>query len=280
LILEGEELEMKAFKKIVAWAAAIVSVIGVLVVVAGLVGSWVLYSQLTATTVKLLTAGENIVLATSEGVNRIDARLDVSQQRINTVDEKVIALGQELADTSLLVTAIDKTIGDELYPILESVSDTAVTIRETAASIDNAIQAINDIPFVSLEGIFPDTRIFAAIADSITAIETTVAETRMEVQARREDRAGALVDIVIGKSDELRGLVTGAQSTLGDADARLAESSANLAELKISLPRTFMMITLALNLVLLLVAIAFVSLFFHGLSYIKNTEQSLKELLL
>lgn len=273
-------MEMKTFKKIVAWAAAILSVIGVLVVVAGLVGSWVLYSQLTATTVKLLTAGENIVLATSEGVNRIDARLDVSQQRINTVDEKVIALGQELADTSLLVTAIDKTIGDELYPILESVSDTAVTIRETAASIDNAIQAINDIPFVSLDGIFPDTSIFAAIADSITAIETSVDETRMELQARREDRAGALVGVVTGKTGEWRDLVTAAQNTLGDADARLAESSANLAELKISLPRTFMMITLALNLVLLLVAIAFASLFFHGLSYIKNAEQSLNELLL
>jgi hypothetical protein len=271
---------MKTFKKVVAWIAAIVSIIGVLVVVAGLFGSWVVYSQVTAVTLNLLTAGENIVMTTSNGVNRIDERLDVSQQRIDTVDEKVIALGAELADTSLLVAAIDKTIGDELYPILEAVGDTAVTIRETSASINNAIQAINDIPFISLDGIFPDTNIFADIADGITAIETSIDETRVEVQERREERAEGLVDIVTAKTDEWRGQVTGVQNTLGEADARLAESSANLAELKISLPRTFMMITLALNLVLLMIGIAFVSLFFHGISYIKNSEQSMKELLL
>jgi hypothetical protein len=271
---------MKTFKKIVAWIAAIVSVIGVLVVVAGLFGSWVLYSQVTTVTLNLLTAGENIVMTTSDGVNRIDDRLDVSQQRIDSVDAKVIALGAELAETSLLVTAIDKTIGDELYPILEAIGDTAATIRETATSMDKAIQAINDIPFVSLDGIFPDTNLFVEIAESIPAIETSIDETRVEVQERREDQAEGLVDMVTGKTDEWRGQVTGVQNTLGEADSRLAQSSANLAELKISLPRTFMMITLALNLVLLLIGIAFVSLLFHGISYIKNSEQSLKELLL
>ena len=53
--------------------------------------------------------------------------------------------------------------------------------------------------------------------------------------------------------------------------ALLAQSSSNLAELKISLPRTFMLITLALNLVLLLIGIAFLSLLFHGRAVVGPT---------
>jgi len=271
---------MKTFKKIVAWIAAIVSVIGVVVVVVGIFGSWVVYSNVSAATLSLLTAGENIVMSASDGVNRIDDRLDVSQQRIDNVDAKVISLGDELTDTSLLGTAIANTIGDDLKPIIEAVADTAATVRGTAVAIDEAIQAINAIPFVSLDGIFPDTNVFVEIADGITAIETSIEETRVDVQERREEKVEDVVATVTGKTDEWRGKVTGVQDVLGDADARLGESSANLAELKVSLPRTFMMITLGLNLVLLLVGIAFLSLFFHGFSYIKNSEQSMKELLL
>jgi hypothetical protein len=271
---------MKTSKKIVAWVAAIVSIIGMVIAVAGIFGSWVLYSNVTNVTLSLLTAGDNVVMAASNGVNRLDERLDVSQQRIDTVDDKVISLGEELEDTSLLGTAIANTIGDDLIPILEAVGDTAAMIRDTATAVDDAIQAINDIPFVSLDGIFAEANIFAEIADSITAIETSIEETQKEVQERREDRIEDMVDRVTGKTDEWRGKVTGVQNKLGEADAALADSSDNLAALKISLPRTFMLITIAVNLLFLLIGIAFLSLFFHGFSYIRNPEQSLNELLL
>ena len=172
------------------------------------------------------------------------------------------------------------TIGDDLFPILEAVGDTAAMIRDTATAIDDAIQAINNIPFVSLEKVSAEATIFAEIADSITAIETSIEETQKEVQDRREERVEDMVDRVTGRTDEWRGKVTGVQNTLGDADAALEESSNNLAALKISLPRTFMLITIAINLVFLLIGIAFLSLFFHGFSYIRNSDQSLNELLL
>ena len=271
---------MKIFKKIVAWTAVIVSVIGVLVVIAGLFGSWVVNSKATTLTLSLLTAGENVVMATSNGLNRLDGRLDVSQQRIDSVDQKVISLGNELADTSLLGTAIAKTIGDELIPILESIGDSAAMIRDTATAIDDAFHAVDEIPFITMKRIVPGSNIFTDIADSITDLETSIADTQNEVQERREERAEGLVSTVTGKTDEWRGKVTDVQNRLGEADGSLAESSANLAELKISLPRMFIMITLAIDLVLLVIGIAFVSLFLHGLSYIKNSDQSMKELLL
>ena len=55
-------------------------------------------------------------------------------------------------------------------------------------------------------------------------------------------------------------------------------SSERLAERKVSLPRTFTMITIAVNLVLLLIALAFVSLLLHAWTFTKNPDQSLRDL--
>jgi hypothetical protein len=270
---------MQTFKKIVAWIVVILAVIGIVVMIAGMAGSWVINNRLTTVTLNLLTAGQNAVTAVSNSVDRVDARLDVTHERIDSVDDRVINAGEELKETSLVVTLIDNLIGDEIRPILQSISDTANTIRDTAAAIDGVIQAVEDVPFVSLERIDPGDNIFTQIADDITAIETAIDETQAEVQANREGRIEDVVGAVTDKTDEWRGRVNNAQSTLAEANNSLDETYANLDELKISLPRTFLMITIFVNLLFLFVIIAFVSLMFHAISYIRNPEQSLGELL-
>jgi hypothetical protein len=271
---------MRTFKRIVAWIVVIIAIIGILVAVVGLAGSWVVNNRVTTVTLNLLTAGQNAVTATSDGVNRIDQRLDVTHERINTVDDRVITAGEELTETSLVVTLIDNLIGDEIRPIIEAVSDTVDTIRDTATAIDEVIQAVENIPFVSLEKIDPGANIFTQIADDITAIETAIDEAQADVQAKREGKIEDVVDSVTSRTDEWRTSVNDVQGGLAEVDSRLDASMANLDELKISLPRTFLMITLGLNLVFIIISIAFLSLLFHAVSYLRDSDQSLKELLL
>jgi chromosome segregation ATPase len=270
---------MKTFKRIVAWIVVIIAIVGILVALGGLAGSWVVNNRVTTVTLSLLTAGQNAITATSNGVNRIDQRLDVTHERINKFDDRVMAAGDELTETSLVVTLIDNLIGDEIRPIVAAVSDTANTIRETATAIDEVIQAVDNIPFVSLERIDAGANIFTQIADDISAIETAIDETQAEVQAKREGKIEDVVDTVTGKTDEWRTSVNNAQGRLAEADSRLDNSTANLDDLKISLPRTFLMITLAVNLLFIIMGIAFLSLMFHAISYIKDSDQTLSELL-
>ena len=69
---------MRTFRIIVAWILTILAVVGVIVVLAGLVGSWIVRNRVTDVTVELLTVGETAVTMTSDGVNRVDDRLDES----------------------------------------------------------------------------------------------------------------------------------------------------------------------------------------------------------
>ncbi len=271
---------MKTFKRIVAWIVVIVAIVGILAAIGGMAGSWVVNNRVTSITLNLLTAGQNAIAATSNSVNRIDQRLDVTHERINKIDDRVITAGDELTETSLVVTLVDNLIGDEIRPIIEAVSDTADTIRETATAIDEVIQAVDNIPFVSLDRIDAGANIFTQIADDITAIETAIDETQAEVQAKREGKIEDVVNTVTGRTDEWRGRVNDVQGRLAEADSRLDTSTANLDDLKISLPRTFLMITLAVNLLFIIMGIAFLSLMFHAVAYLRDSDQTLKELLL
>jgi archaellum component FlaC len=270
---------MKTFKKIVAWIVVIIAIIGILVAVAGIAGSWAINSKVTTVTLSLLTAGQNGVTAVNDGVNRIDERLDVTHERINKVDARVMNAGDELKETSLVVNLIDNLIGDEIKPIIEAVSDTANTIRDTATALDEVIQSVDEIPFVSLDKINPGDNIFSQIADDISAIETAIDETQADIQAKREGKIEDVVDTFTGRTDEWRTSLNDAQGRLAEADGKLDSTYSNLDELKISLPRTFLMITIAVNLLFIIMGIAFLSLMFHAISFIKNSDQTLSELL-
>lgn len=74
--------------------------------------------------------------------------------------------------------------------------------------------------------------------------------------------------------------MTDIQSSLAEADGELATSSQELAGFKESLPRTYTWITIGITLLLLFTAVAFASLFFHCLAYIRNSDQELRTLLL
>lgn len=270
---------METFKKIVAWIILVVAILGILVAIVGIAGSWVVNGRLTSVTVNMLSAGQQAITTVNNSVIRVDERLDITQERINRVDSRVIQAGQELEETSLVVTLIDNLIGDEIRPIISSVSDTANTIKETAEAIDEVLQAVDNIPLVSLERITPGDNPFTQIVDEITAIDTAIENTRNELRTKREDRIEEVVDTALSRTDEWRGRVTNAQESLGEAQDRLDTANNNLGDLKIRLPRLYLTITLFVNLLFVFMGLAFASMLFHAVSYIKNPDQTLKEVL-
>ena len=264
---------METFKRVLAVIVLILAVIGVLVMLAGVVGSWVVRNKVTAVTLNLLTVGETAVTATSGSLNRIDDRLDVSQARIDTLEMNVAEAGEGLKETSVVMTVISNTIGTELAPALGQAKETAVTIKDTTFALDEAITTANELPFINLDGFVPT--LIGDIADGIIAAEERVTELQQEVRDRRENRVGEGVDFVTGYTTDLSNRIGNLQNKVNEADDRLGETSASLAVLKISLPRTFTLITLAVNFVLLFMALAFASLIIHAWTFIKNPAQDL-----
>lgn len=267
---------MKTFKRVVAWIVVVLSVLGILVMLGGLVGSWVVRNKVTEVTVNLLTVAETAVAAADGAVNRIDDRLDVSQDRIHTLETNITNVGEDLEENSLVGEAISSNISDELALSVTEARATAVTIVDTVFALNKAIETVNELPFINLDGFVAE--LVRDAADGLVELDTTVTTFRTNVQNRREERINESVDFFTGLTTEMSTGVAEIQSGLNEISQGFNDTSARLAERKVSLPRTFTMITIAVNLLLLLMGLAFVSLLLHAWSFTKNPDQSWHDL--
>jgi len=267
---------MRTFKLIVAWILTILAVIGVVAVLAGFVGSWIVRNKVTDVTVELLTVGETAVAATSEGVTRVDDRLGESANKVADVESAIYDAGEILKDNSVIGHVISQTIGAELAPALNTARDTVTTIAQLTFALNDAIDAANEIPFVNLDGTVPT--LIQDASEGIIQLNDDVTELKTDLVQRREGKIEGGVDKVAGLTTGIAIGIQEVQGNLQTFNTELATISDELAALKISLPRTFTMITIAVNLILLLIGIAFVSLIFHGISFIKNPDQTFNDL--
>jgi hypothetical protein len=268
---------MRTFKLVMAWILTVLAVLGLVLVVVGFVGSWNVRNRVTTATVALLTAGETAVSVGSDGVTRVDERLGESAGRVMAVESAVVGAGEVLKDNSLIGTAISVTIGEQLAPALNTAKETAVTIAGLTFAINDTINAINDIPFVNLDG--PGVTLMQEAADGIVQLNDDVATLKNELVERREGRIEGGVDTLTTYTTVMTQGIQDVQSNLQAFNAELAALSAEMAALKVSLPRTFTLITIGVNLLLLLIAIALVSLLLHGISFIKNPDQTFNDMI-
>lgn len=268
---------MKTVKLIIAWILMILAVVGVVAVLAGLVGSWIVRNEVTDVTLNLLTVGETAVTATRDSVNKVEDRLEQSAARVMTVEDKVVGAGDVLKDNSILIALINETVGEELSPALTTAKETAVTIATLTFALSDAVAAANNVPFINLDG--PAVTLIQDAAAGIVEVHDDMTAMRTALIERREGRIEGGVDVITDYTSSITSGIQKVQQNLQAFDAELSTLSADLGALKISLPRIYTLITIGVDLILLLIGIAFISLILHSLSFIRNPEQTLGSLL-
>ncbi len=267
---------MRTFKLVVAWILVALSVLGIIAVLIGLVASWQIRNRATEATVNLLTAGETAVTTLSNGIGRIDDRLAVTQQNIQTLENNITTTGADVTENSLVGQAISAQISEETAASVAEARATVTAITDAVSTLNAAINAANAIPFVQLDGFIPE--LVGDIATGIAELEQSVTTFRTGVQQRREDRIADTVVYFTGITAEMSDRVGRVQSRLETAEARLDTTTDRLESAKVRLPRIYTTITIAANVALLLIGVAFGSLLLHGWVLAKNPDLTLKEL--
>lgn len=267
---------MRTFKKATAWILFALSVLGLVAVVAGLVGSWMVRNRVTEITLNLLTVGETVVTTTNDSLNRVDDRLEVSQQNIESIEGDIVSAGENLTENSLVGAVIRSNISEETSAAISEATATAVTIADTIHVLDEAVNTANQLPFVTLDGFVPTT--ISDVADGLVELQTKMTTFRTGVQERREAQISTSVGFLTDITTDITEGIDEVQAGMAVVDNDLAENAAKLAEAKVELPKRYTRITLAVNVALLLIAVAFGSLLVQSWAIAHNPDVTLKQL--
>jgi hypothetical protein len=224
---------METFKRVLAVAIMVISVLMLVLSLAGIAGTWIVRAELASRLVKVAAGAELRVAAIKGGLDRIDTSLGLARAVVSGVEQDVQAFGADVEQNRPLLTAISDRLGVELEPLFDGVREIVTTIGETVDAVNAAIEAINAIPFVSVPA--PALETANKLSEDVETLGTQVRELRASIEAKRSEIIQGTVAIVttpaaqIGDTlGELQATVSGYGQEVGVVQERLARFQASI----------------------------------------------------
>lgn len=207
------------FKRILLYSAMVISVIFLLLGLAGIIGVWAINTPATETILAILEPIDLALQRMELASQRTGAALSETSAALEDADQRVQQIGETVAETSLIREAISRIVDDDIKASVNETRENIRALYDTLGAIEEAIQAFNAIPFVGLE--LPGSEEIAAVRTGMEEIATSTAELSDEIQQRREERAENLVERLSTPINRLNMRVEEMQAKMADTEARL-----------------------------------------------------------
>jgi len=261
---------MKLLKRVLAVAVMVLSVLMVVLFVAGIVGTWVANKAVTDAAVQVLTGVDTVLGRTEQALTRLDTAVGNARDRVDTFDENVAAAGESFAEKPVILAAISERLDLGIGPAVEEVAGTVQTIRETALAAQNVVQALDALPFISIGGSVAEEGRLQRLSDGVTSLTQGVEEIRGGL---REAKAGAstAVALVLGRGTaRLDAGLEDIETSVSGYEAQVSALRMQVSELKSTLAFGLDVASVVISLALLWLILAQVVTFVFGLSLYKG----------
>jgi hypothetical protein len=190
---------MKLLKRVLAVVLMLMSVLWGLLSIGAIVGTWSLSNSLTDGLVTVLSGADRILGTTENALSRLENRVGAAREEVTSFEEAVVSSAEEFAEKPVVVTALAERLDLGIGPAVSDLRDTVQEVRETLIAIQNAIQAVNALPFVSLGEDLPRGEKLTALSEGITALDEGVQAMRDGVREAKSEAAAEVV-LRVGKA--------------------------------------------------------------------------------
>jgi DNA repair exonuclease SbcCD ATPase subunit len=207
------------FQRILLYAAMVISVIFLLLGLAGIIAVWAINTPATETVLAILEPIDLALQRMELASQRAGGALSETSAALDDANQRVQDMGETVAETSLIREAVSRTVDEDVQASVNETRENIRALYDTLGAVEEAIQAINAIPFVGLE--LPGGEEIAAVRTGMEEIATGVAELSDEMQQRREERAENLVERLSRPINRLNTRVEELQTNIADTEARL-----------------------------------------------------------
>lgn len=260
---------MPTLKKVLAVAAAVLAVVGVIACLVMLWFSWSLNTPVTESLVRIVTGAERVLAVVDRGLVRLDDGLETALGAVTKVEETVQSVGETIVETDLAFAVLERTVGDTLFPRLESASETLTTLRETVLAFNDALEAANRLPFFDVPTLTDELQ---TAADAVEDARTRVAEIRTEMQAIKEEQVSRPVTFVTDRTGPIADRLDTALDTVAATQSSIAARQVRLAALRERLPRLIDLISIAVTLIVVWLIAAQGYVFLRAAEYVMGRK--------
>jgi len=261
---------MKLWKRILAATVMVFSVLLIILLLAGIVGSWIVNASLSDGIVQVSTGIDTVLANTDNALTRLDTTVSSARQRVDLFDETVAAAGENLAENPVLLTAIAERLDLGIAPAVDEVRGTVQTIRETILVAQNTVQALNALPFVSIGGSVADEGKLQTLSEALTSLTDGVREIRDGVRAARTEAVSGVVTTLGQGTSRLDAGLETIETAVSGAEARVSALRTEVSDLKSRLTFWLDAASVMITLALLWLIFAQVVTFVFGLSIYKG----------
>ena len=221
---------MSIFKRVLLYAGMVISIIVLLLCLAGIIGTWAINKPATETVLRVLAPINTAVERVERLSSRTTTTLTEVSAALDRADVRVQEIGGEITETSFVLETISAFLGEDVRPKIASAGDSIRGVYDTLVAIEEVIASFNAIPFVGLE--VPGAE---EVAQLRTGMEEAAAEVNTLIessQERKEATVAEVVDRVTGPLDRIRTRVEGIEARVGDLEARADRASQEIARVQ------------------------------------------------
>lgn len=261
---------MKLLKRVLAVIMMVLSVLLILVMAAGIVGNWIANKTLTDATVQVLTGVDTVLGRTEQALTRLDTAVGNARDRLDAFDQEVATAGENFVENPVILMALAERLDLGIGPAVDQVRGTVQTIRETALAAQNAVQALNALPFISIGGSVAEESKLQRLSDGVTNLTEGVQEIRGGV---REAKAGASTAVawVLGRGvSRLDAGLENIEQTVSGYGTQVSALRVQVSELKSAITLWLDVASVLITLLLLWLIFAHLVTFVYGLSLFKG----------
>ncbi len=258
---------MKTIARIFAWLVILISIFGIVVSAVIITGAWLINEPLTQELTGILTGLQSGLEVIDNSLGRLDAGLSSARQIAQTVQEAAVKLGESAIKSNPVISVLAKNVDEDLVTKINSARETALAIRDSVMAFNNALEAVNALPFVKVPTLSNDLQ---NIADRLSDVALLVQQVRSQVADVKAGIIETLIDPISKNAARIDQELTDIQKALGAFRESIANVQEQLAALISSIPSWIDILSIVVTVIFAWVLLAQLGLIMISRGYLKT----------
>jgi predicted nucleic acid-binding Zn-ribbon protein len=265
---QDKVMRLTFFARSIGLGTILLSVLGLLICVAGIVGVSMVKSRVEAIGTAVFSAADDSLVFVDAKIDRVKQAVDNTRQRVGGISKLVERLRDEKADARKEAEPLLQAL-DEVFQQLKAAESWLDSCQAVASGVSRVSEAVISSKYAASH----EDSARVAVARDLQQFSESITEVLAKLQAVRQELiqlrdtgklAREVVARVIARVVDLDGRLTAISARLEKFDARVEQTRASCVHVKLKVHWWISIAAAALTILLVWFAISQVSMTTHG----------------